>query len=50
MYVQEVSQLFLEVVKDNLLLVVIVVPKTVQDELHWSVSNRRRKVLRRHFC
>lgn len=38
MYVQEVSQLFLEVVKDNLLLVVIVVPKTVQDELHWSVQ------------
>lgn len=38
LYVKDVSRLFLEVVKDNLLLTVIAAPKSVQTDLDWVVE------------
>lgn len=38
LYVRDVSRLFLDVVKDNLLLTIIAVPNSVQDDLNWAVE------------
>jgi hypothetical protein len=38
LYVQDVSQLFLEVVRNNLLLIVVAAPKNVSKFLPWSVE------------
>jgi hypothetical protein len=38
LYVRDVSHLFLEVVKDNLLLVVVAAPQSSQEDLRWAVE------------
>ena len=38
LYVRDVSHLFLDVVKDNLLLVIVIAPKATQEDLHWAVE------------
>ncbi len=38
LYVRDVSHLFLEVVKDNLLLIIVIAPKAAQENLHWAVE------------
>ncbi|MCH9608982.1 MAG: hypothetical protein S4CHLAM45_02770 [Chlamydiales bacterium] len=45
LYVRDVSRLFLEVVRDNLLLAVIAVPDSVQKNLDWAVEFIDEKVL-----
>ena len=38
LYVHDVSHLFLEVVRDNLLLIVVAAPKNIQEYLHWTIE------------
>lgn len=38
LYARDVSQLFLEVVKDNLLLIIVAAPSGEQEELDWAVE------------
>ncbi len=38
LYVRDVSTLFLDVVRDNLLLVIVAAPKNVQETLYWSIQ------------
>lgn len=38
LYVRDVGQLFLQVVRDNLLLIVVAAPKNVQENLHWAIQ------------
>lgn len=38
LYVRDVSHLFLDVVKDNLLLIIVAAPKAAQEDLHWAVE------------
>ena len=38
LYVRDVSHLFLEVVKDNLLLIIVIAPKAAEEDLHWAVE------------
>lgn len=38
LYVRDVSHLFLDVVKDNLLLIIVIAPKATQEDLHWAVE------------
>lgn len=38
LYVRDVSHLFLDVVKDNLLLIIVIAPKAAQEDLHWAVE------------
>lgn len=38
LYLQDVSRLFLDVVKDNLLLIIVAAPKNVQEDLRWIVE------------
>jgi hypothetical protein len=38
LYVRDVSHLFLEVVRDNLLLVVVAAPKNLKEALDWSIQ------------
>jgi len=38
LYVRDVSHLFLEVVRDNLLLVIVATPKNIQEYLHWTIQ------------
>ncbi len=46
LYVRDVSQLFLDVVRDNLLLIVVAVPKNIQEYLNWAVEFIDEKALR----
>lgn len=38
LYVRDVSHLFLDVVKDNLLLIIVAAPKNVQESLEWNLE------------
>lgn len=38
LYIRDVSRLFLDIVRDNLLLTIVAVPNSVQDELNWAVE------------
>jgi hypothetical protein len=38
LYVRDVSQLFLDIVRDNLLLIVVAAPKTAQENLNWTIE------------
>lgn len=38
LYVQDVSHLFLEVVRDNLLLVIVAAPKSIKNNLDWAIQ------------
>lgn len=38
LYVQDVSQLFLDVVRDNLLLIIVAAPKSAQENLNWTIE------------
>ena len=38
LYVRDVSRLFVEIVKDNLLLIVIAAPQSVEENLHWDLN------------
>jgi hypothetical protein len=38
LYVRDVSHLFLQVVRDNLLLIIVAAPKNVQEELDWAIQ------------
>ncbi len=49
LYVRDVSQLFLDVVRDNMLLIVVAAPKNVQEELHWAVEFIDEKALEDKF-
>lgn len=38
LYARDVSNLFLEVVRNNLLLVVVAAPKNIEENLHWAIQ------------
>lgn len=38
LYVSNVSHLFLDVVRSNLLLIIVAAPKNIQEYLHWSIQ------------
>jgi hypothetical protein len=38
LYVHDVSHLFLEVVRDNLLLIIVAAPKNITENLHWAIQ------------
>lgn len=45
LHVRDVSRLFLDVVRDNLLLMIIAAPKSTQDALNWAVEFIDEKLL-----
>lgn len=49
LYVRDVSRLFLEIVRDNLLLTIIAVPNSVQEDLNWAVEFIDEKALEDEF-
>lgn len=49
LYVRDVSRLFLDVVKDNLLFIVVAMPQNVQDHLDWAVEFIDEKALEEAF-
>lgn len=49
LYMHDVSHLFLEVVRDNLLLIIVASPKNVQEDLNWSVECIDEKTLEDAF-
>lgn len=49
LYLQDVSRLFLDVVKDHLLLIIVAAPKNVQEDLHWVVEFVDEKSLEEAF-
>lgn len=49
LYVRDVSRLFLDVVRDNLLLIVVAAPESVQTDLHWAIEFIDEKALEDAF-
>ncbi|MFZ0566279.1 MAG: hypothetical protein WAM28_08865 [Chlamydiales bacterium] len=49
LFVRDVSRLFLDVVRDNLLLIIEAAPKHIQKQLHWTVEFIDEKVLEDAF-
>ncbi len=49
LYVRDVSRLFLDVVKENIELTVIAVPRSVQKNLHWTIEVINEKALEDEF-
>ena len=49
LYVRDVSRLFLDVVRDNLLLIIVAAPESVQENLHWAIEFIDEKALEDAF-
>ncbi|MCH9627085.1 MAG: hypothetical protein S4CHLAM2_07190 [Chlamydiales bacterium] len=49
LYVRDVSRLFLDVVRDNLLLIIVAAPESVEEDLHWAVEFIDEKALEDAF-
>ncbi len=49
LYVRDVSRLFLDVVRDNLLLIIVAAPESVEEDLRWAVEFIDEKALEDAF-
>lgn len=49
LYVRDVSRLFLEIVRDNIQIVIVAAPQSIQESLHWAVEFIDEKALEEAF-